>query len=192
MNRARGGNSGLFDSKPLGATICIGNFMQDRQTQLPNSAEELENDFHPDSLGLGMILRDAYFSLRRCSNAHCAPLDCNGDQFVLLKLLSDREGLTQSELVREAGYDASTTTNMLKRLESKGMVVRCPDPADARAKLVYLTKKGRTHQLLLWRNSEELRRRIWECLPEQDRETVANGLRRIATEMQTLKSSLES
>ncbi len=153
--------------------------------------EQGEVDYDPEMLGLGMILRDAYFSLRRCSNAHCAPLDCNGDQFVLLKLLAEQDGMTQRELVVEGGYDASTTTNMLKRLEAKGFVSRKPDPHDARAKLVFLTKKGHTHQLLLWRNSEQLRRRIWECLPKQDRATVANGLRRIATEMQQLKSELE-
>jgi hypothetical protein len=38
----------------------------------------------------------------------------------LLKLLADEDGVTQQDLVDRAGYDASTTANMLKRLE--GMV----------------------------------------------------------------------
>ena len=37
-----------------------------------------------DAHQLGMLLRNAYFALRRCSNAQCAELGANGDQFVLL------------------------------------------------------------------------------------------------------------
>ncbi len=161
------------------------------QQLMPDIDEDRELDFDPSRLGLGMLLRDAYFALRRCSNAHCVPFDCNGDQFVLLKLLADEDGVTQQDLVHRAGYDASTTANMLKRLENKGLVVRDEHPDDARAKVVCLTKEGRRLQRKLWRESEEMRRRLWECLPPEHRPIVADGLRRIAAEMEQLKNDFE-
>lgn len=161
------------------------------QELIPEIDEDRELDFDPNLLGLGMLLRDAYFALRRCSNSHCATFDCNGDQFVLLKLLADEDGVTQQDLVQRAGYDASTTANMLKRLESKGLVVRHEHPGDARAKMICLTKDGRRLQRKLWRESEELRRRLWECLSPEHRPIIADGLRRIAAEMEQLKTEFE-
>ena len=154
--------------------------------------EDRELDFDASRLGLGMRLRDAYFALRRCSNAHCAPFGCNGDQFVLLKLLADEDGVTQQDLVDRAGYDASTTANMLKRLESNGLVERAEHPDDARAKLVALTPKGRRLQRKLWKESENLRRRLWECLPAEHRSIVVGGLRRIAAEMEQVKADFDA
>ncbi len=161
------------------------------QQLIPEADEDRELDFDPDRLGLGILLRDAYFALRRCSNAHCTPFDCNGDQFVLLKLLADEDGVMQQDLVQRAGYDASTTANMLRRLERKGLVVRDEHPDDARAKVVCLTKEGRRLQRKLWRESEKLRRRLWECLPPEHRAIVADGLRRIAAEMEQVKAAFE-
>ncbi len=154
--------------------------------------KDRELDYDPGRLGLGMLLRDAYFALRRCSNAHCAPFDCNGDQFVLLKLLADEDGVTQQDLVDRAGYDASTTANMVKRLESNGLVRRDEHPDDARAKLVCLTQEGRRLQRKLWKQSETLRRRVWECLPLEHRPIVADGLRLIAAEMEQVKADFDA
>ena len=161
------------------------------QESFAETDEERELDFDPNRLGLGMLLRNAYFALRRCSNSHCTPFGCNGDQFVLLKLLADEGGVTQQYLVDRAGYDASTTANMLKRLQSKGLVVREENPDDARAKLVSLTKDGRRLQRELWKESETLRRRVWECLPLEHRSIVADSLRRIAAEMEQVKADCD-
>ena len=154
--------------------------------------EDRELDFDPSRLGLGLLLRDAHFAVRRCLNAHLGPFDCNGEQFVLLKLLADEDGVTQQDLVDRAGYDASTTANMLKRLESNGLVQRDEHPDDARAKLVSLTKEGRRLQRKIWQSSETLRRRLWECLPREDRSTVMDGLRRIVADMKQFRADLQN
>ncbi len=153
--------------------------------------EDRELGFEPSRLGLSLLLRDAHFAVRRCLNAHCVPFDCNGDQFVLLKLLADEDGVTQQDLVDRAGYDASTTANMLNRLESNGLIQRDEHPDDARAKLVSLTKEGRRLQRKLWKESETLRRRLWECVPLEDRSIVTDGLRRIAAEMEQFKADFD-
>ena len=48
---------------------------------------------------LGILLRAAYFALRRCGNAHFERLDANGDQFMILKLLADYGPINQLDLV---------------------------------------------------------------------------------------------
>jgi len=139
-----------------------------------------------------MLLRNAYFALRRCSNAHCSLFEANGDQFVLLKLLADHEGVTQRDLVERAGYDASTTGNMLKLMEQQDLIVREPHPGDGRAKLVRLTRKGRQRQRQLWRSTDSLRQRLWECVRPQDRDILGETLLRIIGEMAHVREELEA
>ncbi len=138
-----------------------------------------------------MLLRKSYFSLRRCSNAHCAPLEANGDQFVLLKLLADQEGVTQQDLGQRAGYDANTTGSMLRAMEQQGLIIREPHPEDGRAKMVTLTDKGRQRQRELWDALENLRERLWACVREEDRDIVGQTLMRIAKEMENVRTEHE-
>ena len=142
----------------------------------------------PDAHALAMLLRKAYFALRRCSNAHCAPFEANGDQFVLLKLLADREGVTQQDLVRRGGYDANTTGNMLRLMAQQELIVREPHPHDGRAKLVRLTGKGRRRLRQLWQATGTLRQRLWKCVRPQDRKIIGDTLLRIAEAMQQARA----
>ena len=146
----------------------------------------------PDAHALGMLLRAAYFALRRCSNAHCAQFDANGDQFVVLRALADAEGVTQQELVELAGYDASTTGNMLRLMEAQGLISRETHPDDRRAKIVQLTANGRQRQRELWQATETLRRRLWKCVRPEDREVLSHTLSRITREMEQVRATYEA
>ena len=55
----------------------------------------------------------------------------------------DREGSRMSELAEAAQLTKQTLTSIVDRLERAGYVARRPDPADARARLVTITDKGR-------------------------------------------------
>ena len=129
----------------------------------------------------GLVLRAAYFALRRCCNTQFEKLDANGDQFLILKLLADHGPLNQLELVRRGGYDPSTATNILKSLERQGYVSRVTDPDDGRAKIVELTNAGRERQAELWKASASARRRLWKCVRAEDRQIVAETLGRIVS-----------
>ena len=140
---------------------------------------------------LGMLLRSAYFALRRCSNAHCASMGANGDQFVLLKLLADEEGVTQQDLVQRGGYDATTTGKMLRLMEDRGLVDRLADPEDGRAKRVHLTIQGRKLQRELWDHSDKLRSALANCVPERRRKAFADTLNRIVEAMERVRTEYE-
>jgi DNA-binding MarR family transcriptional regulator len=57
----------------------------------------------------------------------------------------DPEGTRSSELAGRAGMTKQGMGQLVADLEKKGYVERVEDPADGRAKLVRLTKKGRQH-----------------------------------------------
>jgi DNA-binding MarR family transcriptional regulator len=68
-------------------------------------------------------------------------------QFVLLTTLwwlEDHEDPpTQTRLAELAATDAMMTSQVLRRLESRGLLERQPDPADARTRRLVLTAAGR-------------------------------------------------
>ncbi len=57
----------------------------------------------------------------------------------------DPDGTRSSELAERAGMTKQGMGQLVTDLEKKGYVERVEDPADGRAKLVRLTKKGRRH-----------------------------------------------
>lgn len=141
---------------------------------------------------LGMLLRSAYFAVRRCSNAHCAAWQSSGDQFVLLKLLADEEGVTQRDLVARGGYDAATTGTMLRLLEHRGLVERRPDPHDGRAKRVHLTAQGRRLQRDLWQHSGKLRAALQASVPARQRAAFIKTLEQIVRAMEAVRAEYET
>lgn len=60
----------------------------------------------------------------------------------LLFVLSKQDGLKHSELAKRLEVTAATISNMVKRLEQGGFVVRRRDPEDERVSRVYLTNAG--------------------------------------------------
>jgi DNA-binding MarR family transcriptional regulator len=71
-------------------------------------------------------------------------------QFVLLASLwwlseRDHQPPTQAQLAAQAGTDQMMTSQVLRKLESRGLLERAPDPRDTRARRLRLTATGRTH-----------------------------------------------
>lgn len=64
-------------------------------------------------------------------------------QFTVLFAISEKEGLSQTDLVRRTGIDRSTLADMISRLTSKGYVARQRTKDDARANSVKLTASGK-------------------------------------------------
>lgn len=80
-----------------------------------------------------------------------------GQEMMLLQLWVE-DGLTQSQLAQYANVELPTMTKMVQRMEHAGLVVRRPDPEDARISRVYLTEQGRSLEqpvLRAWTQLEE-------------------------------------
>jgi MarR family transcriptional regulator for hemolysin len=101
-----------------------------------------------------MRLRGAYLTFHRMANAHFEPFGVTADQFVVLTLLAEADGVTQREVVDQAFSDANTIGEMLTRLEKKRLVRRERHPQDGRARCIFLTPRGRKLQKQLWESWE--------------------------------------
>ena len=92
---------------------------------------------------IAMGLRSAYLLMHRQTNSFLAPFGMTADQFVLLALLAEKDGITQQELTQRATSDPNTIRAMLVLMENNGIVARDQHPTDGRARRISLTRNGR-------------------------------------------------
>ena len=95
----------------------------------------------------GFLLWHLTLAWQRAVTAVLEPLDLTHVQFVLLAcawwLGSHGQVPNQLELARQAGTDVKMTSQVLRRLEAKGLLQREVDPGDTRARRLRLTAEGR-------------------------------------------------
>ena len=85
---------------------------------------------------------------QRVMTAALTPLDLTHVQFVLLAcaMWLGRNGQppNQVQLAAQAGTDVKMTSDVIARLEAKGLITREADPRDSRAKVIGVTEAGAT------------------------------------------------
>lgn len=74
------------------------------------------------------------------------PLGLAPAQFMVLLILWQQDGQTQSELTHGLDVEQATMANTLRRMERDGLVTRHPSKSDRRARLVCLTDRARALQ----------------------------------------------
>jgi len=94
----------------------------------------------------GFLLWHVTLRWQRDMAAALAPLGLTHVQFVLLAttwwLNSRGEDPNQLTVARQAGTDVKMTSQVLRKLETKGLIRRDTDPADTRAKKLRVTGRG--------------------------------------------------
>jgi DNA-binding MarR family transcriptional regulator len=133
-----------------------------------------------DSLGyhifrVSMALR---LGLRRAFQA--GGLDVTPDQFGVLFILWEQEGISQRELAETCFKDMASVTRMIDALERKELVHRERDQSDRRSYRLMLTRKGRDLRRLLVPLAMECREHSFSCLSEADRGELMRMLRTLA------------
>lgn len=94
----------------------------------------------------GLLLWRTTMRWQRVMTAALAPLDLTHVQFVLLAsamwLGRNGEPPNQVQLAAQAGTEVKMTSDVVARLEVKGLIAREADPHDARAKVIRVTATG--------------------------------------------------
>lgn len=94
----------------------------------------------------GLLLWRTTMRWQRVMTAALAPLDLTHVQFVLLAsaMWLGRNGQppNQMQLAAQAGTEAKMTSDVVARLEAKGLIARETDPHDSRAKVIRITVAG--------------------------------------------------
>ena len=102
-------------------------------------------------------------------------------QYAALTAIEKAPGIDQRTLARTIGFDTSTITGVIDRLESRGLMQRDASPGDRRVRLLTLTDSGR--ELLLAVEPAVLRAqaRMLEPLPKGERVEFMRMLRALVT-----------
>ena len=129
---------------------------------------------------LAMALRAAYLTMHRRANAEFARFGLTADQFVILTALAEGDEVTQKELARRTASDANTMSEMLGRLEQRGLIARERDADDGRARRVSLTASGREVQRRAWDGIATFCGTLAGLMPSDELRHLVVQLRRIA------------
>ncbi|MGN7763693.1 MarR family winged helix-turn-helix transcriptional regulator [Paenibacillus sp. 22594] len=126
---------------------------------------------------LGFLLGSTH---RRISNAFARvlkPYDITPEQWSILLMICDREGINQKEVAAAAAKDQPTTARIVELLQKKGFIHKTMSPTDRRAFQLYATETGKS---LIERTVS---------LEQQTIATAVNGLR--TEQLEDLRSMLE-
>src|SRR5262244_3682518 len=95
-------------------------------------------------------MRNFTFLLREVSRRfvlrfeeHARSISLTLPQCKVLIRLENNEGVSQARLAELTDVDAMTMVRILDRMEAEGLLERRPDPADRRARCLYVTAKAK-------------------------------------------------
>lgn len=103
-------------------------------------------------------------------------------QFAVLEAVSQKSGLTQTDLVRATGIDRSTLADLVSRMTTKGLLDRVQSSSDARAKAVSLSAAGQAALDTARPKVEAADKRILALLPKGKRDGFLDLLAELAGE----------
>ncbi len=109
----------------------------DTQRLLTHWREAVPND------RMAHLVKDATRALVRSLQTRLAVHGVSFGHWTFLRILWERDGLTQRELSREAGVMEPTTFAALKAMAASGYVVRRQLPGNRRKVHIFLTARGR-------------------------------------------------
>jgi MarR family transcriptional regulator, transcriptional regulator for hemolysin len=86
----------------------------------------------------------------------------------LLRIARAEAPMRQNELAASLSLDGSSVVRLLDALENSGLVERCEDPADRRAKSLVLTPRGRRTVVQVERVSQDIRDVVLGKVSDED------------------------
>jgi MarR family transcriptional regulator, transcriptional regulator for hemolysin len=127
----------------------------------------------------GFLLKEVSRRYVNRFEVRAAEIPLNLAQAKALVRLEKNEGVSQARLAELAEVDAMAMVRILDRMEAEGLLERRPDPADRRARCLYLTAKAKPILSEIWRLSEEIRAEIFAAVSKAEREQFMDVLERL-------------
>jgi DNA-binding MarR family transcriptional regulator len=92
--------------------------------------------------GPGFLLTDSARLLRKLIDRRLQPLGLSRAQWSILAILSNRDGLSQSQISDALEIEKSTAGRLIDQVEKSGWIERRPIPGDRRLWGVHLTDRA--------------------------------------------------
>jgi DNA-binding MarR family transcriptional regulator len=124
----------------------------------------------------GYLIKRAQAAIHVCLEEIVAPHGLGIPQFVVLSLLAETPGLANAELARRAFVTPQSMNEVLKQLESTGLVERRQNPANARILNAQLTRTGTRKWSVVSSQVRELEARLLSGLTSDERQNLNRAL----------------
>ena len=105
----------------------------------------------------------------------------------VLAYLARNEGVSQSRLAELTDLEPMAMVRILDRMEADGLVERQPDPADRRARSLYLTPKAKPALDEIWRIGDLTRAETFAGIGREEREMFIDALTRVVGNLRALE-----
>jgi MarR family transcriptional regulator for hemolysin len=102
--------------------------------------------------------------------------------------LADHEGISQVQLGELTDLEPMTLVRILDRMESDGWLERCNDPADRRARRLYLQAKAKPLVDDIWHLVDLTRREAFAGIPRKDADLLIELLAKIQSNFASLEA----
>ncbi|RXZ78617.1 MarR family transcriptional regulator [Paenibacillaceae bacterium] len=125
---------------------------------------------------IGVNVQRAALKLNNYYQKVVNPFDITVDQWEILVVLWETEGITQKELAERLHKDQTNVARMLFKLEKKSFIYRVTHETDRRSLRVYLTPKGMEIKEAILAPSIEAYQKTINGLSEKEVETFRRVL----------------
>jgi MarR family transcriptional regulator, organic hydroperoxide resistance regulator len=122
------------------------------------------------------LVKDATRALVRALQVRLAEHSVSFGHWTFLRILWERDGLTQRQLSEEAGVMEPTTVTAIRAMESLGYVTRSQMPGNRKNIYVRLTPKGRALKAKLVPLAEEVNHLALKGVAKADIQTTRDVL----------------
>jgi DNA-binding MarR family transcriptional regulator len=119
--------------------------------------------------------------------------DISDQQFNLLRILKGgpKDGYLVKDLRSRMIYRFADVPRLVNRLEARGLVKRCENPADRRGSRVQITPKGLALEARMHTQHHALCQRVDACLEPGERDLLLSLLERLRNDFRTQVEALE-
>jgi DNA-binding MarR family transcriptional regulator len=132
-----------------------------------------------DPIGKLVNLTGRLLANRLQHNFRSSGYDITAEQWRVLINLWIQDGQTQQELSEKTGKDKGNITRLINNLEKRNVLVRIPNHADGRSKLIYLTKNGIECQKALIPIVQKTLKEAQENIPEEEMDLCKSVLKKV-------------
>lgn len=134
---------------------------------------------HESYRGPGFLLTDSARLLRKLIDRRLQPLGLSRAQWSILAILSNHDGLSQSQISDELEIEKSTAGRLIDQVEKSGWIERRSIPGDRRLWGIHLTDRARrltdeVESVILQTRAEMLR-----GLTEEQQQHLSELLQRV-------------
>jgi len=138
-----------------------------------------------ESIGFNMGV--TYRKLSSLFQQRLKEYDITPEQWSVLYVVEQGEGLMQKTIAERTCKDRPTTTRILDHLEGKGLIYKRTGENDRRSFVVAATDKGRELVHVTFPIEQETQSLVRQCMSDEEHDRLLELLRRISHHMDNLQ-----